>query len=56
MMNNFVKGMIAGTVVGMAAGVFINPKDMMKNTRSIKKSANKAVGAIGDIVNDLYMD
>lgn len=55
-MNNFVKGMIAGTMVGMAAGVMVNPKDMMRSTRNIKKNANKAVSAIGDVVNDLYMD
>ncbi len=48
---NFIKGMGAGAVAGMAvatAGAL-----MMKNKKAFGKSAKKAVNAMGDIVDSV---
>ena len=44
-MNNFVKGMAAGLVVGAAATATLMPKSCKK--RAMKSSAGKAIKAVG---------
>jgi len=50
MMNNFVKGMAAGLVVGAATTAALMPKSCKK--RAMKSSAGKAIKAVGSLIDN----
>lgn len=48
--STFVKGIATGMAVGTAVGMIARPMDIRKKSR-IKRSATKALNAVGDIIS-----
>ena len=46
--TNFIKGITAGAVAGIAVG-----SKMMKDNKHLKKSVNKAMHAAGDVIGNM---
>lgn len=49
-MNNFIKGMATGLIVGTAATATLMPKSCKK--RAMKSSAGKAIKAVGSLIDN----
>ena len=50
-MNNFMKGMTTGFIVGTAATMVVMPKSN-KNKKQIKTTTGKALKAVGGLIDN----
>ena len=53
MKSDFMKGIIAGAVVGAAAGMIFDPTRSAHDTRTLKKKAGRMVKTAGNILENI---